>query len=156
MKIDLNEILKDLFTHNDYFWSNSTITPFLNKVTENNPLRKDRDYAQNLPPTNIYEDEWSYRYELSTPGFIKNNLSVELDNNVLTIRGERKNTNKKETGEYIAKEYHSNKFYRSFNLPENVVGDEIHAKVDNGITTLFIPKEKPTKTKNLTKTIEIS
>jgi len=156
MRRDFNEIIKDLFTHDDYFWSNSTITPILNRFNENNTLRRDRDYGQNLPATNIYEDEWSYRYELATPGFLKNDLNIELDNSVLIIRGERKNTNKKENGEYIAKEYHANKFYRSFNLPENVVGDEIHAKVDNGITTLFIPKEKPTKTKNLTKTIEIS
>lgn len=156
MRRDFNEIIKDLFTHDDYFWSNSTIAPILNRINEKNTLRRDRDYGQNLPATNIYEDEWSYRYELSTPGFIKNDLNIELDNSVLIIRGERKNTNKKENGEYIAKEYHANKFYRSFNLPENVVGDEIHAKVENGITTLFIPKEKPTKTKNLTKTIEIS
>jgi HSP20 family protein len=156
MRRDFNEIIKDLFTHDDYLWSNSTITPFLNRGSENSSLRKDRDYAQNLPPTNTYEDEWSYRYELSTPGFTKTDLSVGLDNNTLTIRGERKITNKKENGEYIAKEYHSNKFYRSFNLPDNVVCDEIHAKVENGITTLFIPKETPTKTKNLTKTIEIS
>ena len=36
MRRDFNEIIKDLFTHDDYLWSNSTITPFLNKITENN------------------------------------------------------------------------------------------------------------------------
>ena len=151
MRRDFNEIIRDWLNNDDLFWSNSTITPFLHNIDKSK-----NDYGHNLPSTNIYEDEWSYRYELATPGFLKNDLNIELDNSVLIIRGERKNTNKKENGEYIAKEYHANKFYRSFNLPENVVADEVHAKVENGITTLFMPKEKPTKAKNLSKTIEIS
>jgi HSP20 family protein len=92
---------------------------------------------------------------LATPGFTKNDLKIELENNMVTVYGEKKLTNKKEKGEYISKEYHSTKFYRSFTLPENVVVDEIHAKVENGITTLFLPKVTPTKSKNLSKTIEI-
>ena len=65
-------------------------------------------------------------------------------------------SSKKDKGEYISKEYHSTKFYRSFALPENVVADEIHAKVENGIVILFLPKVTPTKGKNLSKTIEIA
>lgn len=159
MRKDLNEIIRDWFTHDDFFWSNTT-NPILARFNENNFLPKNRventDYRSNIPATNIYEDEWSYRYELTTPGFTKKELNIELENNTITISGERKDTNKKDSGDYISKEYHSTKFYRSFNLPENVVGDEVHAKVENGITTLFLPKEKPTKNKKLTKKIEIS
>jgi len=151
MRRDFNEIIRDWLNNDDLFWSNSTITPFLHNIDKSK-----NDYGHNLPSTNIYEDEWSYKYELSTPGFIKKDLNIELENNILIVMGERKNNNKKDNGEYITKEYHSNKFYRSFNLPENVVADEVHAKVENGITTLFMPKEKPTKAKNLSKTIEIS
>ena len=151
MRRDFNEIIRDWLNNDDLFWCNSTITPFLHNIDKSK-----NDYGHNLPSTNIYEDEWSYKYELSTPGFIKKDLNIELENNILIVMGERKNNNKKDNGEYITKEYHSNKFYRSFNLPENVVADEVHAKVENGITTLFMPKEKPTKAKNLSKTIEIS
>ena len=48
-----------------------------------------------------------------------------------------------------------NKFYRNFVLPENVLLEEIHAKVENGITTIFVPKEKPTKTKDYSRTIKV-
>ena len=160
MRKDFNEMIRDWINNDDLFWSNSTITPFLHNISENNCLRRNdkskNEYGQNLPSTNVYEDEWSYKYELATPGFIKKDLSVELENNIITVRGEKKLNNKKDNGDYISKEYHSTKFHRSFNLPENIVADEVYAKVENGITTLFLPKEKPTKNKNLSKTIEIS
>jgi HSP20 family protein len=155
MRNNFNEFLKDFFSE-DLFWSNSTHNPFLRGTTNNLPVSR-REYSQNLPSTNVYEDEWSFRYELATPGFTKKELTVELENNVLTVSGIKKGNNKKETtGEYISKEYHSTKFYRSFPLPENVVVDEIHAKVENGVTTLYLPKVTPTTTRKENRKIEIA
>ena len=153
MRNNFNEFLKD-FLNEDFFWSNSTHNPFLKGITNNVPVNR-REYSQNLPTTNVFEDEWSYKYELATPGFTKKDLTVELENNMLTVKGERV-VEHKDNGEYISKEYHSTKFYRSFPLPENVVADEIHAKVNNGITTLFLPKLTPTKNKKENRKIEIA
>jgi len=157
--LGMNEIIKEFFMNEpmiDSFWGGTTLYPFLSKLN-NNPehLTKNNRYSNNFPATNVFEDEWSYRFELATPGFTKKDLRIELENGVVTVWGEKKIDNKKQKGEYLSKEYHSSKFYRTFTLPENVVCDEIHGKVDNGITTLFLPKEKPTASKSVSKTIEI-
>jgi len=148
---DFNDFLKQ-FINDDFFGRYELNLPRLGK-NDNLPTR---EYSQNVPTTNVYEDEWSFRYEISTPGFTKSDLSIDLEDNVLSVKGERKVENKKDNGEYISKEYHSNKFFRSFTLPENVVYDEIHAKVKNGITTLYMPKLAPTKTKSTNRKIDIS
>ena len=148
---NLNSLLRE-FSNDDLF--SKSFTEFrLPKLEYNNSYNT--EYSSNTPATNVYEDEWSYRYELSSPGFSKKDLKVKIENNILEVRGERKTESKKDKGEYITKEYHTTKFFRSFNLPENVVLDEIHAKVENGITTLFLPKEKPTKNKSISRNVEI-
>tara|TARA_B100000900_G_scaffold266170_1_gene227119 strand:+ start:15798 stop:16262 length:465 start_codon:yes stop_codon:yes gene_type:complete len=150
---NLNDLLRE-FMNEDLF--SSSFTEFrLPKLRYNNDVNK-REYSENTPSTNVYEDEWSYRYELATPGFTKKDLTITLKESNLEIKGERKIENKKEKGEYISKEYHTTKFFRSFNLPENVVLDEVHAKVENGITILFLPKVTKTKVNKGTRTIEIS
>ncbi len=148
---EFNNFLRE-FMNDDFFGGiNSRISlPKRN----NNGLTK-REYSENTPSTNVYEDEWSYRYELSTPGFTKKDLTITLENSLLEVKGERTVENKKDKGEYVSKEYHSTKFFRSFNLPENVVLDEVHAKVENGITILYLPKVTPTKSKKVSRNIEI-
>lgn len=148
---NLNNFFREFI--NDDLFSKSFTEFRLPKIEFDNSYNT--DYSDNTPSTNVYEDQWSYRYELSTPGFSKKELTVKIEKNILEVRGERKSENKKDKGEYITKEYHATKFFRSFNLPENVVLDEIHAKVENGITTLFLPKEKPTKNKSISRNVEI-
>ena len=126
---------------------------FASKIIKNKMDNK--EYSYNLPVTNIYEDGWSFRYELLTPGFTKKELTISLENGNLIVKGERKIDDKKDEGTYISKEYHSTKFNRSFTLPNNVVCEEIHAKVENGITTIFFPKEKKSNPKTHTRKITI-
>lgn len=148
---NLNDFIKE-FMNDDFFGRSYEIN--IPKIRTNNLKR--RDYSDNTTPTNVYEDEWSYRYELSTPGFTKKDLTIKIEENILEVKGERKTENKKDKGEYISKEYHTSKFFRSFNLPENVVLDEVHAKAENGITILFLPKVTPTKKKSGSRTVDIS
>jgi HSP20 family protein len=110
--------------------------------------------GDNLVSTNIFEDEWVYKYEIITPGLTKQDLNIEISGDKLIFSGERKQ-DKTEKGEYISKEYHWSKFYRVFEVPSNVVSEEIFAKTENGITTIFLPKEKPTKTKSYKRKVKI-
>ena len=151
---NFNELLRE-FLNEDLFWTSNTTLGNPKSWVLNRTNNTEKNYSQNAPSTNVYEDEWSYRYELSTPGFTKKDLKVDLEDNQLTISGEKTNTSK-DKGEYVSREYYSTKFFRSFTLPENVVYDEIHAKVENGITTLFLPKVTPTKKSKTNRTIEIS
>ena len=115
---------------------------------ENETNNTNRNISENVPSTNIVETKGDYQFELSTPGFDKENIKVTLDNSTLTIRGERVIEGNGDR-DYLTKEFYSQKFSRTFNVPEGIVLDEIYAKVENGITTLFLPKEKLGKTNKI-------
>jgi len=111
-------------------------------------------FNSNFPYTNVFEDEWVYKYEIITPGLSKENLQIEINGETLTFSGERKDE-KTDNGDYVSKEYRYNKFFRTFVIPTNVVSEEIYAKTENGITTIYLPKEKPTKTKSYNRKVSI-
>jgi HSP20 family molecular chaperone IbpA len=149
---NFNDILNGLIK-GGFFVSTSTLNTDELKQKVNN-VKKNKEgngkFSHGLPVTNIYEDGWSFRYELLTPGFTKKDINITIENEYLLVEGERekRETNKKlEEGGYISKEYHATNFNRSFILPDNVVCEEIHAKVSNGITTIFFPKEKKSNSK---------
>jgi len=146
------------FLNDDFFFSTSSVDPTEIKQRVSDVIKNkldNKEYSYNLPVTNIYEDEWSFRYELLTPGFTKKEINISLEKENLLVVGDRKEGDKKETGTYISKEYHSTKFNRTFKLPTNIVCEEIHAKVENGITTIFFPKEKKSNPKKHTRKITI-
>lgn len=120
-----------------------------------NPLNVVKtDLNSNLPSTNVFEDEWVYKFEIVTPGLTKEDLSIDINGDTLVFKGEKKEE-KVEKGGYITKEYRYNKFERTFDIPSNVVSEDIYAKTDNGITTIYLPKEKPTKTKSYKRKVSI-
>lgn len=147
MKIRRNDPFFNMFE--DFF-----ATPVNYGRTLRNETNNNRNISENLPSTNIVETKGDYQYELLTPGFDRENIKIELDDTLLTIRGERLIENNIER-DYITKEFYSQKFSRTFTVPEGIVLDEIYAKVENGITTLFLPKEKLGKTKKVNRNIEI-
>lgn len=154
---NFNEILKEILK-DDFFVSSTTFRSDDLKQKMNN-VKKNKEnnskFSHNLPVTNIYEDGWSFRYELLTPGYTKKDINVSIENGSLLVEGERKTDKKLEEGSYISKEYHSTNFNRSFTLPDNIVCEEIHAKVENGITTIFFPKEKKSNPKTHNRKITV-
>lgn len=142
----LNEIFEEFFTapFNSYEW----------KYGSKNGLEK-RSISENLPSTNVIETKGDYQYELATPGFNKEDITINLEDNILTIKGVKIIDDKKSDKDYLSKEFHFQKFTRSFDIPENIVLDEIYAKVENGITTLFLPKEKLGKKETVKRKIDI-
>jgi HSP20 family protein len=106
------------------------------------------------PTTNVYEDEWVYEYVLSTPGLTKEDIKIDINENKLYFSGE-KTVDSEKKGNNIFREFYYTRFNRNFDIPENVVSDEIYAKVENGLTTIYLPKEKPTKKKTTKRSVEI-
>jgi HSP20 family protein len=120
---------------------------------ENYGLGLGRDTVWN-PSVDILETEDGYELKAEVPGLKKEDIQVSLEDGLLTIRGEKKQEN--ETGK---KNYHSvervfGKFERSFRLPENVKGDAIHAKYDNGVLSIEIPKSEAAKPKQIEVSVE--
>ena len=105
------------------------------------------------PRVDVIENETSYEVQLAIPGLNKEDFKIEVNDNYLTVSGERKLTNEKKEKNFHSIETQYGSFSRSFTLPENVDGTKINAKYNNGILELVIPKDEK---KLLKQTIKVS
>ena len=95
-----------------------------------------------VPKVDILENEKGYEVNLAVPGLSKEDFKIDLNDNFLTISGERKFTKeKKENSLHVVETQYGN-FSRSFSLPENVDASNIQANYNNGILEIFIPKDE--------------
>ncbi|MBX2896905.1 MAG: Hsp20/alpha crystallin family protein [Cyclobacteriaceae bacterium] len=95
-----------------------------------------------VPKTDVVESATAYEVHLAVPGLNKEDFNIEVNDNYLTISGERKFQNEKKDKNYHAIETHYGSFSRSFTLPENVDASKINAKYNNGILEVTIPKDE--------------
>jgi HSP20 family protein len=106
-------------------------------------------------PVNIAESDNDYTIELMAPGYAKDFIKVEVDNNVLTISAQIEEKGE-EMQQYKKREFCINSFKRSFTLPKNKIDDEnIQANYENGVLTIILKKLEEAKPKPA-KTITIS
>lgn len=94
------------------------------------------------PRADIHETDKEVIIDLELPGLKKEEIKVEVKNNVLTVSGERTKEQKTETPEGSRIERHYGKFERAFSLPDTVVEDKIGATYTNGVLTLTLPKNE--------------
>lgn len=102
-------------------------------------------------PVNIRETEKEYVLELAAPGMNKEDFSVNLENNLLTVSGEKKEEKTAEGEKLIRKEFKAQSFKRSFTLDDKINEEGITAQYVNGVLTLTLPKKEEVKpaTKNI-------
>lgn len=93
-----------------------------------------------IPPCDIAEDKDTLRVTLEIPGVRSEDVKVNLENNVLTIRGEKKQVTDEKNERYHRYERVYGVFERSFTLPSTVDADRIQARVENGILYIEVPK----------------
>ena len=101
------------------------------------------------PAVDVREDEHNFYVTADLPGMKKEEIEIELENNLLTVKGERR-FERKEDGEsfhFVERSYGS--FYRSFTLPKNVKGDAISAEYKDGVLNVTIPKADEVKPKKV-------
>lgn len=94
--------------------------------------------------TDIRETEEAYILDAELPGFSKEDIDIEYDNNVLTISAnvESGMEESDEEGTYIRRERSTRSFSRQF-IVENIKSDEISASFENGVLTIDLPKSEP-------------
>lgn len=102
------------------------------------------------PQVNTREGEHAYHVELDLPGMKKEDISVDIKDNVVTISGERKLKEEVREEDYYKIESSYGSFERSFTLPENVDVENINAHSQDGVLEVVIPKlekveDKPKK-----------
>jgi len=95
-----------------------------------------------VPAVNIKDNEEDFELELAVPGVKKDDFTVEMDNDVLTISSEMKSENEETQDNYTRKEFSYSSFRRAFTLPDTVDGSKIDAKYEDGILKLTLPKKQ--------------
>jgi len=93
-----------------------------------------------VPAVNTREADDAYYIEVDLPGVKKEDISIDVDDNVLTISGERKVEEARKEEEFYRIESVYGTFERSFTLPEDVDADKIEAEARDGVLTVKIPK----------------
>src|ERR1035437_6636212 len=101
------------------------------------------------PPVDIYEDEQSIQLKLEVPGIDEKDLDIKVENNVLTVSGERKfeKEEKEENFRRVERRYGS--FVRSFTLPTTVDSEGITADYTAGVLKLKLAKRVEAKPKQI-------
>ncbi len=97
------------------------------------------------PSVNISENEKAFEIDMAVPGFKKEDFKINLEKQVLTISGDKKED--KAEKHYNKREFIYQSFSRSFTLPENTDGEKISAEYIDGILKVFITKKEEEKEK---------
>jgi HSP20 family protein len=116
-----------------------------------NDFDKETDtLSQWYPATDIYETKDGYVFKLELPGLKKEDINIELNENTLSIKGERKEEKEVKKEDYHQIESCSGTFSRSFALPHNIDPKKIDAKMKNGVLELHVAKAEEKKPKTIT------
>jgi HSP20 family protein len=101
------------------------------------------------PPVDIYEDEHTITLKMEVPGIDEKDIDVRIENNTLTVRGERKfeKEEKEENFRRVERQYGS--FTRSFTLPSSVDTGQVSAHYDKGVLKVNLAKKVEAKPKQI-------
>lgn len=116
------------------------------------------NHFTNSPKVNVKETDKAYEIEIANPGFSKDETNIEIKDHVIYVSM----TSESEEGEgddeqkYHVRQWSKSSFEESWNLPENVIEEDISAKNNDGVLIITLPKKevKP-KTLNNQRTIKI-
>ena len=102
------------------------------------------------PKVNVYEYEDKVGIVAEIPGLDKKQLSVEVEEGVLTISGDKHAIHEEDGATVLRRELKASSFNRSFELGEQLDGDNISANFKDGILSISVPKVEPEKPKRHT------
>ena len=102
-------------------------------------------HAKHLLRTDVRETEDAIEADIDLPGFKKDEIQVHLENGYLTVSAEKHADKQTGKGKYLRQERYSGTVSRTFYVGESVTENDIHAKYENGILTLDVPKEEAKK-----------
>ncbi len=106
------------------------------------------------PPVDIHETEHELVLKADIPGVKPEELDIRVENNILTIRGERKFEKQVNENNYLRVERSYGSFARSFSLANTVNTEAIKAEYKNGVLTLSVPKREEAKPKQIKVNVE--
>ena len=101
------------------------------------------------PRVNIKDEGGVFVVEASVAGYDKNEISLEVENDTLTLIGNKKEDNNTEGDGYRKREFCCSSFKRSFSLSEEIERENISAEVKNGVLTVNLPKKEKGQPKKI-------
>jgi len=103
----------------------------------------DNTQVQNfITEVDVLESEKTYELHIAVPGFKKDNFNLEVDDNLLTVSGERKFEEKQSDKTFKSVQTSYGSFSRTFTLPDNVDATKIEAHYSDGILEVIVPKDE--------------
>jgi len=101
------------------------------------------------PTTDMIETDNEYVVEVDLPGLSKDDITINCQDNVLTIEGERKRESKEEHKGYLRNERYFGTFKRAIMLPASILDDKIKATFKDGVLRVTVPKAEKSKRKTV-------
>ncbi len=128
--------------------NNYGLTRFLDEIFQPFPANWGKDdFEKNWSvPVNIHETSDGFHLEISVPGIKKDDIKLNVEKDTLNILFERQEEETRQDYKTIRREFKVNSFKRSFSLSEKLDGENVKAKYDNGILTVYVPKKAEVKT----------
>lgn len=105
------------------------------------------------PAVDVLEEKDRYTVKAELPGVKQEDIKISLDDNVLTLKGERKSETEKKD-DYYYRERVYGEFSRSFRLPTDVDAEKIEATYQDGVLKVDIPKSEEVKPKEISITVK--
>lgn len=102
-----------------------------------------------IPKVDIFENKENLVLEAELPGMSRDDFDLSIENNVITLKGERKFEKKTDEDNYHRLERAYGTFTRSFTLPQTVTADGAKAEFNNGILHVSLPKREETKARKI-------
>jgi len=116
-----------------------------------NPVTSQESLAAGsfVPPVDVYEDEQGIRLKMEVPGIEEQDIDIQMENNLLTVRGERKLESETREENYHRIERRYGSFTRSFTLPNSVNPEDVKAAYAKGVLTISLGKRAEARPKQI-------
>jgi len=154
--------MSSFITRFDPFRDLAQLQDRVNRLFQETGAGREEGFATSsfVPPVDIYETEQNIVLKLEVPGIDQKDLDIRIENNTITVRGERKFENEVKEENFHRVERRYGNFQRSFSLPNTVSTENVTADYENGILKITLAKRAEAKPKQIkvnvggTKTIE--
>lgn len=130
----------------------ATLQDRINRVFRESYAGADRDELTTssfAPAVDVYEDEHKVTLKIEVPGIDEKDIDVHVENNTLTVHGERKIDKEEKEENYRRVERQYGSFTRTFTLPPTVDTDGVSANYDKGVLKITLPKKAEAKPKQI-------
>jgi HSP20 family protein len=102
-----------------------------------------------MPRVNVRENDDKVSLTFEVPGMDKGDIKIVVEDNILTVSGERKFSDEKSENDFVRSEIRSGSFSRSFTLPDTVDAEKVTADYKNGLLEVTLPKKEEKRPKQI-------